>query len=779
MNKSELVKILNRETEQIKKTLTPEDIFTSTSFHEHINNLVQTLVAGRRDDVQLHLFYDVTSDTAAMIQGSTITANMGCPLVRYYSDYTNKYLSALGLVFHQVAHLLYLDFDFHRTVIANLREGQLTGDLPEIAAADTELAAQQRLALEEMQAALGEKAYREIFVYIYTNILRCIYDPHNEDRLIQDYGEFVETSLTLVREVLKSNAVIFEDLQDFKDLSELQKQFSLILYYARFRDVYRKEEHLIETNRSYQRFMQIAPAIDAARDTEDNALRIRKVNEIVLYLWRFVKAEIAYFQGSPDSAYHPSSNASHSIGLSGGQSDLSEDAESNGKGGRAAKSATATNAAANSAQAGTAASGEGDAAGAQEGGSAPPQSAGNGESSAEEQSGNADSGSMDDEGDEDEDDNGASEDSAEELGTSDSMSAEEIAGKIMEQLENSASSSEDESIFDGLEEGSGAGDQSTDTTTSEGESAAVNNLMNKIAKDIAQKNMEDALSSETNAKIKTISQNSHHQHIEVIPKVFYDYDDKDVQVYNAIMKNLLPYSKRLKRHFLEAFRESRDDGILHKRNFGDKFEARNAYRPDQRFYAKRKIPNDVPDMAISLLIDHSGSMSGARLSAAMATAMLLHDFATGLSIPVAIAGHNVAVENQSINYISYTNFDKIGDSEKYKLAKMRANSCNRDGAAIEIAANMLAKRPEDVKILIIISDGQPNDTDYGGFAAAEDIKSICKKYKRKRIQIVTAAIGEDRENIREIYGLDTYLDISDIDALPKKIVNLIARKIRF
>ena len=110
---------------------------------------------------------------------------------------------------------------------------------------------------------------------------------------------------------------------------------------------------------------------------------------------------------------------------------------------------------------------------------------------------------------------------------------------------------------------------------------------------------------------------------------------------------------------------------------------------------------------------------------------------------------------------------------------MRANSCNRDGAAIEIAANMLAKRPEDVKILIIISDGQPNDTDYGGFAAAEDIKSICKKYKRKRIQIVTAAIGEDRENIREIYGLDTYLDISDIDALPKKIVNLIARKIRF
>jgi nitric oxide reductase activation protein len=106
-----------------------------------------------------------------------------------------------------------------------------------------------------------------------------------------------------------------------------------------------------------------------------------------------------------------------------------------------------------------------------------------------------------------------------------------------------------------------------------------------------------------------------------------------------------------------------------------------------------------------------------------------------------------------------------------------ARSNNRDGAALRFVADRLSKRPEDVKILIFISDGQPWDSGYYGTAAEEDLRGVKHEYSRKGILFIAAAIGDDKENIERIYG-DGFLDIADLNKLPAALTNVIKRHIR-
>ena len=180
-------------------------------------------------------------------------------------------------------------------------------------------------------------------------------------------------------------------------------------------------------------------------------------------------------------------------------------------------------------------------------------------------------------------------------------------------------------------------------------------------------------------------------------------------------------------------------------------------------------------MAISVLVDHSGSMQGDRIETAMKASMLLYDFARGLDIPISIAGHRSST-GYEVDYIMYTDFDDISGNDKYRIAKMSAAGNNRDGMALNIAAGLLDKRPEQVKLLIIISDGRPNHTNYGGEAAAKDIQEIIRNCKRKGIEVIAAAIGDDKENIQAIYQ-DEFLDISDLSKLPKIMTNIVKKRV--
>ncbi len=112
-----------------------------------------------------------------------------------------------------------------------------------------------------------------------------------------------------------------------------------------------------------------------------------------------------------------------------------------------------------------------------------------------------------------------------------------------------------------------------------------------------------------------------------------------------------------------------------------------------------------------------------------------------------------------------------------RLMGISAGGSNRDGCAIRYVCETLLKRSEEIKLFFIASDGQPNDGNYYGEEAENDLRSIKQEYQRKGIIFVAAAIGDDREKIQSIYG-DSFCDISDLKKLPVVLTNLIKRHIR-
>ena len=113
---------------------------------------------------------------------------------------------------------------------------------------------------------------------------------------------------------------------------------------------------------------------------------------------------------------------------------------------------------------------------------------------------------------------------------------------------------------------------------------------------------------------------------------------------------------------------------------------------------------------------------------------------------------------------------------KYALMNIQARSNNRDGMALRIIADRLLKVPQQTKLIISISDGQPKAMpDYTGDKAAKDMKATLQEYRRQDIRFLAAAIGQDKESIRELYGAENMLDITDLKQLPARLIQVIAR----
>lgn len=212
--------------------------------------------------------------------------------------------------------------------------------------------------------------------------------------------------------------------------------------------------------------------------------------------------------------------------------------------------------------------------------------------------------------------------------------------------------------------------------------------------------------------------------------------------------------------------------------YGTRFCADQAASLDYRVFARKRPPSEEPSLAVALRIDESASMSAfGRLDAAKEAAVALYEFCTGCGIPIMVYGDTAdrsKLEQMSI--YAYVDFESKDAEEKYALMNIQARSNNRDGMALRIISDRLLKAPQKTKLIISISDGQPKAMpDYTGEKAARDMKDTLQEFRRKGIQFLAAAIGQDKEAIRELYGAENTLDITDPKQLPARLVQIIAR----
>jgi nitric oxide reductase activation protein len=248
-----------------------------------------------------------------------------------------------------------------------------------------------------------------------------------------------------------------------------------------------------------------------------------------------------------------------------------------------------------------------------------------------------------------------------------------------------------------------------------------------------------------------------------------------IESYNRVAPQLLMLSKRLQHSVSAVLRDKRQGGKQTGLFSGKRLNQHALYRNDGRVFYNTRLPTEPINLSVGLLVDESGSMCSCdRITRARATAIVMQDFCESLGIPIMIVGHTAW--SSRVELFSYSDFNSRDKNDRYRLMDMRARDCNRDGAALRFVAEKLSKQVSDVKILIIICDGQPNDDGYSGSAAEADLRGIKLEYSRKGVQIYAAAIGDDRQNIERIYG-DGYLDITDLNDLPVMLTSLIARNL--
>lgn len=300
----------------------------------------------------------------------------------------------------------------------------------------------------------------------------------------------------------------------------------------------------------------------------------------------------------------------------------------------------------------------------------------------------------------------------------------------------------------------------------------VDELEERIAKQKAEATVEKELANEVEEVVASLPLPQIHKRAKITIHRQSSVSETQKDTYDKIAPDLIAISKGLQRAVKQKLKDFQQGAKFTGLYFGRRIDKNNLIRTDGKIFYNNRLPQDVPQLAVGILIDESGSMDGVRTQSARATAIILHDFCKGLNIPVNIVGHTAYCSK--VDLYDYCEFDSVDGNDKYRLMDVKARSCNRDGAGILYMSERLAKRPETQKILFVISDGQPNDTGYGGNAAREDMASIVAMYEKKGVQTIACAIGDDKPNIKAIYGEDRFFDISDLNELPhtmaKKII---------
>jgi cobalamin biosynthesis protein CobT len=252
----------------------------------------------------------------------------------------------------------------------------------------------------------------------------------------------------------------------------------------------------------------------------------------------------------------------------------------------------------------------------------------------------------------------------------------------------------------------------------------IERMLEQMAEKATCTQLENERIKELNDAAKSISYGNIHNGVNIAVHRIADVDEQLQDQYHAISGPLLNISRQLQRSLIQKLKDQQRGGKQTGLVMGRRLDAHALCRNDGKVFYKNNLPNEIPRISVGLLLDESGSMScGDRATYARAAAIILYDFCQSLNIPIMVYGHSTGWRT-GVDLYSYAEFDSIDKNDKYRLMDISARGSNRDGAALRYVAEQLSKREEEVRILILVSDGQPADSGYSGTAAEEDLRGI-------------------------------------------------------
>jgi len=193
----------------------------------------------------------------------------------------------------------------------------------------------------------------------------------------------------------------------------------------------------------------------------------------------------------------------------------------------------------------------------------------------------------------------------------------------------------------------------------------------------------------------------------------------------------------------------------------------------------KNIDNNKGSFVVDILIDSSGSQRRNQSKVAI-QAYILAMALTQLGLPNRVLGFS--------SFLDYTVIKRFRDYESPLSAndnifEYYCSGNNRDGLAIKATCEDLIKRREDNKILIVLSDGRPNDIKVGkgqvndlseayrGRVAISDTAREVRFARQQGIMVLGVFTGKEQDLMAEklIYGKD-FAYIKDINRFADMVI---------
>ncbi|XBX05442.1 hypothetical protein QMP26_34260 [Enterocloster clostridioformis] len=713
---------------EIKNKISNRQVFTSKPFIRNMEKLANSLVWKPGRKLRVSMGWNTSPSAAiAFTSGKSVYINAANPITRSFPTKELKTDSLVGFLGHECGHQKYTAMYLRKLYGKGFEEGKIY-PRPPVPGNEKE-----REALEEIRQFLqaGDKAAVSVIADTALRINNILEDIYVEMRMCDEYPGSIRRGILMNanRHIEKLPTVTQEIQRQDHGLAII---LNLILGYARAGEINNWEGYDGEYLDCLYDCMEL---IDDAVVDVDKVERFRAANQVILKIWDYMKDLIQRIHEQEDKKKSAANEP-----VNGEESDRQEEPDSD------------------------------DSSGSED----------NSESEAGSVS-KADAGCQND---------GEEEDILESVFSNVAAPAPDLEEECEETGETpegwDGTWEDEEEHADEEKKEDDQDDENKEESDVEGSgyfNAAED--MNRVLYDLAEEKFEQEQEKKLVSSIKNQAEHMDfgyaHADCNIEVHRLANVPVSCRQMYDSLSPDILKTAKRLKEEMWEIIYPEKD-GMEKNLSMGKKIDSSRLYRQDRKIFMSRRAYEEERQAAIAVLIDESLSMAYEdRIIFGRLTALILYDVCVNLGIPVIVYGHSTSYDGlyttETVDLYAYAEFDSVDGKDRYRIMDMSPRCSNRDGAAIRFVAERLKTRPEELKMLFLVSDGQPAALNYSGDLAKEDLKALKGDLKRQGILLFAAAIGDDREVIEDIYQ-DGFLNISDLSRLPLSITKKILSYIR-
>ena len=202
---------------------------------------------------------------------------------------------------------------------------------------------------------------------------------------------------------------------------------------------------------------------------------------------------------------------------------------------------------------------------------------------------------------------------------------------------------------------------------------------------------------------------------------------------------------------------------------------------DFRVFEQRNVESS-PDTTITLLIDISGSMYGQKMRTGVQAAAIMHEVlkaTPGVRIRVRAHTGDVAPGDRG-DVVLYKVWESGEPVSRLGIPETVPHGNNYDGYAIGwcVREMLQHQKPEEQRLLIVLSDGYPHGSAYGGRDARRHVKETQAWARRQGVSVIQIAIDPSMDPARQAEMFDHWVPFTTLEALPAQITAILKKAIK-